>query len=127
MAQASLQKTQRDQTQHGDVLMAIENLARDITQQGRDYTLQRLQQSDIRILWGKALDVIPPEYWNELRQALDELAGPHGSLSGLLTPESQFTRGVFGRARVETLVRLLAPERLQTLANLIPSHAKTIP
>lgn len=125
MAQATTPHGNRDRTQHGDVLMALENLARDISQHGSDYTLHRLKDPEVRLVWTRTLELIPPQYWNELRQALDELTGPHGSLSGLLSGDSPFTRGVFGRARVETLGRLIAPERLQSLANIIPSHAKT--
>ncbi|MBO1360176.1 hypothetical protein J2D73_10235 [Acetobacter sacchari] len=108
---------------HGDVLIAIENLAQDITQHGRDYVLQRLSDPELRQFWASTLDAIPPEYWDDVRKALDELTGEHGSAAGLLPAESVFGRGVFGRGRVETISRLLAPERLQILANLLPARA----
>ncbi|AOX18429.1 hypothetical protein AA0488_2806 [Kozakia baliensis NRIC 0488] len=105
-------------TAAGKIKGTLETLAHELRARGDDWLLGELRQKDLRTQWDAAFEHIPPAYWQDLRTALMSALADERSLRGLILPTSPVGSGVFQRARLEALNRLMAPERLQMLATL---------
>lgn len=108
------------QTGQGEVLIAIETLALDLSEQGRDYILAKLRNPELYKIWHDTLDAVPPPCWSALCTALNTIATENGSSAGMLPASSLLAGGIFRRSRAEIIHRIVSEERLQILAGLLP-------
>jgi len=114
-------------TAAGKIKGKLETLAHALRSHGFDWLVGELRQKGLRERWDAAFEHLPPAYWQDLRAALMEVARNDGSLCGMIPPASSVGQGVFRRARLEALNRLMAPERLQVLADVTVRRGEVRP
>lgn len=105
----------------GGISLAIEDLAHVVSDRSLADIGQRLTSPEARQVWDSAIEAIPPEHWRDLLSLLRPFSEPFADGVPVVRPGVETARGIIARGRLEALLRLISPERLQALADISSS------